>query len=187
MWSVGLIAAPADGDWLLPASIAVGVGQEPEAFAAVGGTNGGRTETTPFRIEPEVGKVGEDVWEAEPNKSGDVLQVDVPRSHVSDDPGNVAPEPSLVIDTTLPTGGAERLAVEAGSDEIHASSPRATVEGGDVIPDRRAIQGRLVHPGHERGRRVGVPLNTSHGSYVESCESEAELESSVAVEETQGM
>jgi hypothetical protein len=89
----------------------------------VAGSNGGRTETTPFRIEPEVGKVGEDVWQTEPNKSGDVLQEHVSRSHVSDDPGDVGPEPSLVIDTSTLTRRAERLAVETGSDEIHAAMP----------------------------------------------------------------
>jgi hypothetical protein len=42
-------------------SRAWGVGQEPDAFALVGGASLGRAEQTPFRIEPEVGKVGEDV------------------------------------------------------------------------------------------------------------------------------
>jgi hypothetical protein len=42
-------------------SCAVGVPQEPEALASVGGANVGCGEQTPLRIEPEVGKVGEDV------------------------------------------------------------------------------------------------------------------------------
>jgi len=54
-------------------------------------------------MEPERGKVGKDVWQTVPNKSGDVLQEHKPGSHSSRDPGNVWPEPSLVIDTTLGT------------------------------------------------------------------------------------
>ena len=38
-----------------------GVGHEPEPLAFMRGTNGGRVEQTPFRIEPEVGKVSEDM------------------------------------------------------------------------------------------------------------------------------
>jgi len=45
-------------------SIVVVVGQsgnEPEPLASMRGANVGRCEQTPLRIEPEVGKVGEDV------------------------------------------------------------------------------------------------------------------------------
>jgi hypothetical protein len=65
------------------------------------GTNGGRGEHTPFRIEPEAGKVGEDVSKTCPNKSGDVLQEDVSGLNVSNDPCNVGPDPSLIIETSL--------------------------------------------------------------------------------------
>jgi hypothetical protein len=43
------------------ASPLVGVGQQPEPFPPVGCANGGRGVQTPLRIEPEDGKVGEDV------------------------------------------------------------------------------------------------------------------------------
>jgi hypothetical protein len=174
---------------LLPDCLAspdVGVGQQPEPFPSMRCANGGRREQTPFRIEPEVGKVGEDVRQPESNKLGDVLQEDEGRSHVSDDPGDVGPEPSLVIDTsTLPRLG-EWLAGEAGSDEIHSSTPRSSVERDEVRPDRRPIQVRVVHPRHESGRCVGVPLNVSHGSGVDAGESQSELEPSVAGAEMQG-
>jgi len=162
------------------------VGQQPEPFASVWGANGGRGEQRPFRIEPESGKVGQDVRKPGVNKSGDVLQEHESRSHVSHDPGNVWPEPSLVIDTSTLSGRRERLAGEAGSDEIHPAAPRRTVEGGEVRPDRRPIQVRLVHPGHESGRCVGVPLNVSHGSGGDPGELEGELESSVAGAEVEG-
>jgi hypothetical protein len=70
-------------------------------LASVRGTNGGCGQHSPFRIEPEGGKVCEDVCKTCPNKSGDVLQEDVSGSNVSNDPGNVRPDPSLIIDTAL--------------------------------------------------------------------------------------
>jgi hypothetical protein len=42
-------------------SVVRGEGQEPEPLPLVGCANGGRGVQTPFRIEPEVGKVGADV------------------------------------------------------------------------------------------------------------------------------
>lgn len=166
-------------------SRAAGVPHEPEPRAEVRGANGCRAEQTPLRIEPELGKVVEDMGEPESNKLGDVLQQDESGSQVSDDGCDGWPEPALIVSSTLLPGQAERLAREAGSDEIHSATPRAAVERGEVIPDRSRIQARLRHPLHEDGRCVGVPLNVSHGSYP--CHgSEGELESSVARAEVDG-
>jgi hypothetical protein len=87
----------------------------------------------------------------------------------------------------LLAGGAERLAREPGSDDVHSSSERLRVEGGEVRPDRRLIQVRLFHPGHESCRCVGVPLNVSHGSGWDSGKPKCELEASVSGAEMDGM
>lgn len=166
-------------------SVAFGVGHDPDALASVRCSNGCRAEQAPFRIEPEVGKVVEDMGEPESNKLGDVLQQDELGSHVSDDGCDGRPEPAVIVSPSLLPGRAERLAGEPGSDEIHSATPRLAVEGGEVIPDRSVIQARLPHPFHEDGRCVGVPLNVSHGSYP--CHgSEGELEPSVAGAEVDG-
>lgn len=165
-------------------SIPVGVGHEPDAFAFVGGTNGGCWKQTPFRIEPETGKVMEDFGESVTDESPNVFQEDVAGSNLTKYPGDLRPEPTVIVSSAPPAGEREGLAGEAGSDEIHSSMPRVTVEGADIIPDRRLIQSRLFHPRHEDGRCVGVPLNTTNGSYP--CHgSESELEPSVSIEQTQ--
>ena len=46
---------------------------------------------------------------------------------------------------------------------------------------------RLFHTGDESGRCVGVPLNVSHGSGVDTGKSQCELEASVAGAEVDGM
>ena len=110
------------------------------------------------------------------NNVGDVLQQDESGSQVSDDPFGHRPQVTSIVKTALLSRTRERLAGETGSDEVHASSERASVEGVEVRPDRSAIQGRVFHPCHESGRCVGVPLNVSHGSGVDAGESQGELE-----------
>jgi hypothetical protein len=177
-------------DCLWP-SAAVGPGQKPEALTTVGGANGGCGEQTPFRIEPEVGKILEDEREASGSLGGvevrDVLQEDEARSHVSDDPGDVGPEPSGIVNSTAQTGSGPRLAREPCADEIHGPSPRAAVEGLEIVPDRRSIQGLIFHPRHESGRCVGVPFNVTYGPHVEAGESVSEAESVVSGAELQGV
>lgn len=49
---------------------------------------------------------------------------------------------------------------------MNRSAPRATIEGSKVVPHKRRIQGRVIHPRHESGRGESVPLNETHGSIV---------------------
>ena len=155
---------------------------------AVGGSNGGRGVQTPLRIEPEDGKVGADVRKPSGSHNvGDVLQEDVGGFHVSDDPLCHRPEVSVIVNATPLPGLRERLAGEAGSDEIHLCTPRATVEGGEVVPDRSLIQGLVCHPRHEYGRRVAVPFNVSHSSRGDPGEFEGKFESAVSGTKVEGV
>lgn len=117
------------------------------------------------------------------NNSWHVLQEHVSGSNVTDDPADVWPEPTVIVSSTTPTGRREGLARKTRSDEIHSSAPRASVEGAQVRPDRRSIQARLVHPRHESGRCVGVPLNVSHGA---GDSAQGKLEASVSGAEVEG-
>jgi hypothetical protein len=64
---------------------------------------------------------------------------------------------------------AEGLAGIAGGDDkrtesFHALTKLRASDAGNVVPHRSLIQSRVRHPRHESGRRVGFPLNVSHGS-----------------------
>ncbi len=135
----------------------------------------GCPEQIPFRIEPERGKVAEDVIQTVPNKSGDVLKKHSSWSHVVDDSGDVRPEPPLVFDAALLAGGAERLAREARRDEIHDSTPRATAEGGEVIPDRRRIQRAFRHTTGKRAGRIRFSLDVANSSVSGQSQAESKL------------
>jgi hypothetical protein len=183
------IAMCASGDFWSSRATGVPHSKEPEPLTFVWCANLSRREHSPFRIEPERGKVAEDVLQPPvlgENNVGDVLHEDESGSHVTDEAFGHRPQVPFITSAELPSRLRERLARETGSDEIHAATPRATVEGGEVRPDRRLIQVRLFHPCQESGRCVGVPLNVSHGSGGDSGESQGEFEASVAGAEVQG-
>lgn len=153
-------------------SPAVAVGQDPQAVAALRRANGGRAETRPLCIEPESGKVPQHDIESSNGQGRDVLKERQRRDDLGEDPGDLRPEPPVVLGAAASAGAGEGLAGEAGSDEIHAAAPRAAIEGLDVVPDRSLIQALVFHPRHEDGRRKGVPLDIAH-SPVAASEREA--------------
>ena len=108
------------------------------------------------------------------------------------DSTNVRPKVAFILLATTFPGAAEGLAWKTCRDAIHDSAPRLAIEGLDIVPQRSAIHGRVFHPRHESGRRVGFPLDITNGSYpqseksvedahgdVEHCPSRAEAEQSV--------
>ncbi len=92
------------------------------------------------------------------------------------DTGDVRPEMSWVFVAELASGDAKWLARIAAMDDIHHAAPRLAVKGGNVVPDRRAIQTLVFHPRHESCRRIGVPLDITHGSIAWDGEVKSEIE-----------
>jgi len=74
----------------------------------------------------------------------------------------------------------KRLTRIARSKDVHRATPWAAVEGDNVVPDRRRIQGRVFHPRHEDGRGEGVPLDITHSAVSGLGQHEAEVEPSGA-------
>lgn len=81
---------------------------------------------------------------------------------VGQDAAEMGPHPAGVIDAAPPAGVAFALARVAARDEIHDSTPRSAVEGGNVVPDRSRIQGLIRHPRHEGSRSMGFPFDVTH-------------------------
>ena len=128
------------------------------------GADGGRGKSKPFRVEPEVGKRTKDNVEASKSEDCHVLHENESRSHFANDPSELEPKAGTVpaADPLASAGAADVLARESARDVIHDATPRAAVEGGNVAPDRSRSQGLLFHPGHERGRGVGFPLDVTN-------------------------
>lgn len=158
-------------------SIALAVGQNPDAVAFVSGSNLSRCQTTPLRIEPCFGKVSEDDAESPFVEERNVLHEDVARSHLANNARDVRPEPPLVLEAALFSRGAEGLAGEARSDDVHLATPETPIERGNIVPKRSWLQGLFCHARHENGRGVGVPLDVTHSSVrVSERESQSEFE-----------
>ena len=104
-------------------------------------------------------------------ESGHVLDENSSSCALPDDSDEFGPEGSLVVVGASFPGEDVRLARETDSDEIHEVTPLAAIEGREIVPDRRSIQGLVFHPRHEDGRRESVPLDVAHGSKPQTTES----------------
>lgn len=184
--------------WLLPCdgagrvvrfSLALlrGVGQgceDEDSIAAVRGPNVGRSDSRPFRIEPERGKITEDAIEASPFEGRDVFNKDTSRLNFTDDSSEVFPHSATgaVEPGSLACVG-NVLAREAANDEIHQATKRLCVEGGAIRPNRRWIQIFFRHARSQDFAGVGFPLNVSDDSQIWASESDAKFEACPTGEE----
>ena len=121
-----------------------------------------------------------DDGKTEPQMMGDVFQKDMARLDLGDDPLDMRPQPALVRGRSPLAADAVRLARIARSDDIHDAAPRAAVEAGNIVPDRRRIQGLVFHPRHENGRGIGVPFDETNSTISGLGEHEPEVEAAGA-------
>lgn len=164
-------------------SLARAVGQDEDPFPAVGRAHVGRSETIPLRIEPERGKVREDLVESAGPERRDVFNEDKSRLNLGDDAGVLSPEPGPLTGQTgsFPRDG-NVLAGKTARDEIHSSAPRATVESGDVTPDRSWSQGAFRHARSQDCGSVGFPLHVAKDASFWNSKGDSEIESAASAE-----
>lgn len=72
-------------------SVALGVGNDPDAISAVRGTNGGSWYAVPFRIKPERGQLSENNVQPSTKQACDVLHDDVSRLYLANNSGVFEP------------------------------------------------------------------------------------------------
>jgi hypothetical protein len=152
------------------------VGDDEEPLAPVGRADLRRREEACRKPVAHADQSSGDLGKSEAQMMGDVLEEDEGRLALADDPRDVRPEVSRVRRAEPPACHAERLARIARAEDVHRAVPWAAVEGGNVVPDRRAIQGRVLHPRHEHGRGVGFPLDVTQNTKSGTGEQDAEVE-----------
>jgi hypothetical protein len=152
------------------------VGEDEEPLAFVGRTDFRRREEARRKAVAHADQSSGDFGETEAEMMGDVFEEDEGRLDLSDDPRDMRPEVARVVGTPALARDRERLARIARSDDVHRAAPWAAVEAGNVVPDRRWIQGRLFHPCHENGRGVGFPFDMAHSSISGDGNGEAEVD-----------
>jgi hypothetical protein len=160
--------------------VALAVGEDEEPFAPMGRADFRRREEARRKAVAHADQSSGDFGEAEAEMMGDVLEEHEGRLDLADDAGDMGPKVAQVVRAPTLARDGERLARIARSDDVHRAAPRSAVEGGNVVPDRRAIQGRVFHPRHEDGRGVGVPLDMTHSAISGEREVQPEVESAGA-------
>lgn len=105
-------------------------------------------------------KVTEDRPEVSKSKqSWDVLQEREACSYFAKNPCDLGPEVPFVLVSPSLSGLGEWLAREPARNEIHESTPRATIEGSSVVPHREQREVTVRLPPQEDFSAVRVDLN----------------------------
>lgn len=155
--------------------VAFADGEDEEPLALVGRTDFRRREEACRKAVAHADQSVGDFGEAEAEMMGDILEEHEGRFDLADDAGNMRPEVAWILGTEPSARNGERLARIARSDDVHRAAPRAAVETGNIVPDRRAIQGRVFHPRHESGCGVGFPFDMAHSTISGDGDGEPEV------------
>jgi hypothetical protein len=151
-------------------------GEDEEPLALVGRADFRRREEACRKAVAHADQSCGDFGEAEAEMMGDILEEDEGRLDLANDARDMGPEVARIVRAPAFARDRERLARIARSDDVHRAAPRAAVEAGNVVPDRRWIHGRLYHPCHENGRGVGFPFDMAHSSISGHGDGEPEVE-----------
>lgn len=111
--------------------------------------------------------------------TGDVLEEAQGGLGISDPASDSWPEVAWVGFPETPAGCGKRLAWVAANDAIHDSTPRASIEGSQVTPDRRRSQSALFHLRRQSGDGERFPLHhadRASASEADTLSSEVEAE-----------
>lgn len=136
--------------------VALADGEDEQPLALVGRADFRRCEEACRKLVAHADQSCGDFGEAEAEMMGDILKEDEGRLDLADDARDMRPEVARVVGTPAFARDGEWLARIARSDDVHRAAPRAAIEGSNIVPDRRAIQGRVFHPRHESGCGEGL-------------------------------
>lgn len=150
--------------------------EDEQPLALVGRADFRRSEEARRKAVAHADQSCGDFGEAEAEMMGDIFEEDEGRLDLADDARDMRPEMARVVRAPALARDRERLARIARSDDVHRAAPRAAVEAGNVVPDRRRIQGRVFHPRHEDGRGVGFPFDMAHSTILGTSDGEPEVE-----------
>ena len=155
-------------------------GEDEEPLALVWRTDLRRREEARRKAVAHADQSCGDFGEAEAEMMGDILEEDEGWLALPDDPGDMRPEVPRIVRAPPLARDRKRLARITRSDDVHRAAPRAAVEARNIVPDRRAIQGRVFHPRHEDGCGVGFPFDMAHSTISGDGDGEPEVEAACA-------
>jgi len=132
-----------------------------------------RAQHSPFRIVPHRGQVAEYGSKPPPSKRWGVLHEHVAGSYCANDPSHFRPKPgSFASDSCALAGDADVLAGKAARYHVNTASPRPSVKGANVIPNRERREKAVILSGGKYAGAVGVDFDGADGSPPEQDASE---------------
>lgn len=156
--------------------VALADGEDEQTLTLVGRADFRRREEACRKAVAHADQSCGDFGEAKAEMMGDILEENEGRFDLANDAGDMGPEMARVVRAPTLARDGEWLARIARSDDVHRTAPRAAVEAGNVVPDRRMIQGRVLHPRHESGCGEGFPFDMAHSSISGQGDGEPEVD-----------
>jgi hypothetical protein len=142
-----------------------GVGQNPDAVSLVGSPGVARSHNSPLCREPHRGKVKQDQSKSSSHKHRAVFHPHESGLNFTNNACHLAPESRTgAADPGALAGGGDVLARESARHHVNNASPRSTVKGSHVIPDREGRKASVVLTGQKNIAGVGVELDGADGS-----------------------
>ena len=151
-------------------------GEDEQSLALVGRADLRRCEEACRKAVAHADQSAGDFGKTEAEMMGDILEEDEGRLGLANDAGDMRPEVARVVRAPAFARDGERLARITRSNDVHRATPRAAVETGNVVPDRRLIQGRVFHPRHESGCGEGFPFDMAHSTISGDGDGKPEIE-----------
>lgn len=133
----------------------------------------GSAQHSPSRVIPERGQVTEDSSESASNESWAVFHEDVARSNLANDASELGPEAgAFAVDACALAGDADVLAGKAARNHVNNSSPRSSVKGPNVIPNRERREKAVILSGDKNACGIGIEFDGADGSPSEEVAAE---------------
>ena len=161
--------------------------EDKQPLALVGRADFRRREEACRKAVAHADQSCSDFGEAEAEMMGDILKKDEGRLDLADDAGDMRPEVTRIVRAPALARDGEWLARIARRQDIHRATPWFTIEAGNVVPARRAIQGRVFHPRHDNGCGEGFPFDIAHSTISGQCDGEPEVDPACAGAEGQAV
>lgn len=139
-------------------SDAKGVGQQPKSGAPVGSTDRSSGVTTPLRIIPCRGKLGEDDVKPLVDNGGHIFKEDKGWAAFSDDAHDFVEQatPRASVDAQLPSGTADVLAGEPGGNNVDGVGQIGCCEVSDIGQDRCTVEVTALDASKQHSPAEGI-------------------------------
>jgi hypothetical protein len=139
----------------------------------MGSTGVTSSEHAPSSIEPHRGQVPENDVESSACESWDVLHEDVAWFHVANDARHLGPESrASACESGSGASVGDVLAREASRHHVNTASPRSSVKGANVIPNREGRENAVILSGDKNACGIGVEFNGADGTPSKEAASE---------------